>query len=126
MVTFDENGYLATIVVDAKKFTKLAHEVVSLRSELEKLSYFIEPHARGVLGRFMTADEMIAELVSRTASSDDELDALQAVVGCLEREKELLVAVVIQTGYLHRKFQGMTKGMKDALKAAINGGALEE
>lgn len=32
--TFDENGYLATVVVDAKKLTELTNELVSLREQV--------------------------------------------------------------------------------------------
>lgn len=37
MVTFDENGYLATIVVDAKKFVELAHGSAALRKAVARL-----------------------------------------------------------------------------------------
>lgn len=36
--TFDENGHLATVVVDAKKLTELTNELVSLRNDVAALT----------------------------------------------------------------------------------------
>ena len=41
--TFDENGYLATVVVYAKKLTELTNELVALRRQVVDLEQRLSP-----------------------------------------------------------------------------------
>lgn len=68
-------------------------ECDKLRAELEKLSYFTEPYAKGATGRWLTADEMIHEWAQRAADFDaieEERDELRAENARIVTELEKL------------------------------------
>lgn len=116
-----------------KRIATLEAQNALLENQLQKLSYFTDPHAKGAIGRFLTADEIIREWASRAARFDEQVESL-------ERQNALLRPVAEAVNNTNAwgdltcgdhligcLLSNLNKAMLDkALQAANDGGAMGE